>query len=276
MEKHTSSVDAHYQKTGLYEDILARLQRMGIDPNKVTRKDIAGVDEFHVRGAEVSAELAATASLAGARVLDVGCGLGGPCRMLREVYDCHVTGIDLNQEYIRTARKLTELIGLSDCIEFVQGDALALPFEKGSFDVVWTQHVQMNVRDKEKFYAAIKDVLKEKGTFLYYDIFSTGGEEINYPVPWANDASISFLFTTAAFHSLLHEMGFACVQTIDQTAKGIGFFESLFARIQAQGLPALGLHALMGESARVKLDNLLSGLKENKLTLQSGIYCKGG
>jgi len=51
-----SLVEQHYYTPELYEDILERLKGQGIKLDNVSRDDIAGVDEFHVRGAEVSNE----------------------------------------------------------------------------------------------------------------------------------------------------------------------------------------------------------------------------
>ena len=100
MENLNQNIENHYLKEELYEDILNRLKEQGIDLNKVKRSDIAGVDEFHVRGAAVSKELAESLNLEGATVLDVGCGLGGPCRMLADEYNCQVTGLDLSLIHI--------------------------------------------------------------------------------------------------------------------------------------------------------------------------------
>ena len=75
-------IENHYLKEQLFEDIIDRLTKQGIDLENVTRADISGVDEFHVRGAAVSKELAAAVDLKGAHILDVGCGIGGPIRML--------------------------------------------------------------------------------------------------------------------------------------------------------------------------------------------------
>ena len=91
--------------------------------------------------------------------------------MLADDYNCRVTGIDLSHEFIRTASALSELVGLQDKTDFIQASALELPFEDGSFDVAWTQHVQMNISDKAKFYSEINRVLSDSGTFVYYDIF---------------------------------------------------------------------------------------------------------
>ena len=135
MENLNQNIENHYLKEELYEDILSRLKEQGIDLNEVKRSDIAGVDEFHVRGAAVSKELADSLNLEGATVLDVGCGLGGPCRMLADEYNCQVTGLDLSKEYIRTAKELSKLVKLDSKTSFIQGDATSLPFEDNTFDV---------------------------------------------------------------------------------------------------------------------------------------------
>ena len=62
-------------------------------------------------------------------ILDVGCGLGGTARYLAEQYNCHVSGIDLTEEYISVGKWLTELVDLSDQVELHQGSALDIPFK---------------------------------------------------------------------------------------------------------------------------------------------------
>jgi ubiquinone/menaquinone biosynthesis C-methylase UbiE len=274
MEALQNLVENQYHSPGLYELILKRLWDQEIDRSNVSRRDIAGVDEFHVRGAEVSRELASQAKLDHSRVLDVGCGIGGPCRMLAEEYNCQVTGIDLSHEYIRTAKGLSELVGLQDKTKFVQSDALKLPFENGSFDVVWTQHVQMNVRHKLKFYSEIERVLNEHGTLMYYDIFRTEAGAVNFPVPWADDPSTSFLETTQHMDDILERLCFKNLLTTDQTSQGIRFLQNIFMKMKTDGPPKLGLNVLMGNSTGEKLGNILKGLEEDQIVLQSGIYIK--
>ncbi len=274
MEALQTLIENHYQNNGLYEDILERLEEQDVDLENVSRKHIASVDEFHVRGAEVSEELASEVNLNHSRVLDVGCGLGGPSRMLAEKYHCMVTGIDLNREYIRTATGLSKLVGLQDRTEYIHSDALDLPFQDGSFDVVWTQHVQMNVSHKLKFYSEIERVLTDQGTLLYYDIFRKNGSDVDYPVPWADDASISFLATAENMDDLMERLCFKNLLSTDQTVQGIRFLNELFEKLKLNGPPKLGLNVLMGQSTRMKLMNLLKGLEEGKIILQSGIYKK--
>jgi ubiquinone/menaquinone biosynthesis C-methylase UbiE len=274
MEHLSKLLQQQYDSPGLYEDILQRLAEQEVSVGSVSREDIAGVDEFHVRGAEVTRELAGQIKLDSLRVLDVGCGLGGPSRMLADEYGCRVTGIDLNEEYIRTARGLSELVGLQDRTEFVQGNALELPFENASFDVVWTQHVQMNIRHKLKFYSEIERVLTHQGRFVYYDIFKNEEGEISYPVPWANDPSTSFLVTPLEMDDILERLCFKNLTTTDETNKGKDFLNELFEQLKQHGPPKLGLNVLMGSSTKDKLLNILKGLEENQIILESGIYIK--
>jgi ubiquinone/menaquinone biosynthesis C-methylase UbiE len=265
-------IASHYAYNDLYEAILQALGHAGIPAGKVGRKDLAAIDEFHVRGQEVSRELAIAAGIQpGTRILDAGCGLGGACRMLADEFGCDVTGIDITEDYIRTATRLSTLTGLQHSTRFVHGSVLSLPFNDNSFDVVWTQHVQMNIADKKTFYAEIKRVLINGGRLVYYDILSNDHAPIQFPVPWASDAGLSFLITSEELHTLLQHTGYNRLQVTNETANGITFFNNLFNRISQKGLPALGLHMLMGNNALEKLRNLHSNLIKGSIVLESGI-----
>ena len=269
-----SQIEEHYYQPDLYNDIINRLKELDVDLNKVTRKDIAGVDEFHVRGVEVSRELAKIANINSSKVLDIGCGIGGPCRMLADEFNCDTVGIDISKEYVATASKLSELVGLSHSTKFIHGDATNLPFQNNEFDVVWTQHVQVNISDKQKFYNEIDRVLKGNGAFIYYEVFKKGSEEIKYPLPWANESRINFLEQSSKIDAILQQLGMVKKQSTNQTESGIKVLEKMLDRISKRGVPRLGLNVLMGASTKNKIANLLNGLKERKIYLESGVYEK--
>ncbi len=267
-------IAAHYQTDGLYQEILNRLANLSVDLSHVQRSDIAGVDEFHVRGASVSKELAKTIDIEGKTVLDMGSGLGGPCRMLADEFNCTATGIDLSPEFVRTANSLSKLVGLEDKTFFIQGSAAQLPFEDNSFDVVWTQHVQMNIPDKQKFYGEAYRVLKPGGHFLYYDIFRKNDGVIQYPMPWASQENLSFLIKNGEMAQIVENLGLKSISKQDETQAGIEFFTSLLAKVRQHGPPKLGLNVLMGDSTVSKLTNLLAHLQKGLLMLESGVYQK--
>ncbi|MCL5245778.1 class I SAM-dependent methyltransferase [Cellulophaga sp. 20_2_10] len=274
MKNQNQHIENHYHREGLYEEILQKLTEQHLDLNAITRANLAGVDEFHVRGAAVSKELAKSINLNNQIVLDVGCGLGGPCRMLADLYNCSTTGIDLSKEYIRTATLLSKLVGLDNKTTFTQGDATELPYKDNSFSVVWTQHVQMNIPNKEKLYSEINRVLKPGGHFLFYDIFKKGTELITYPMPWANEATHSFLFPVDEMQNTTTKLGLTKVQHTNQTQDGIAFFKTLLPKIKEFGAPKISLELLMGTTTISKHTNLLQHLQDNKLELISGVYKK--
>jgi len=128
--------------------------------------------------------------------VDIGSGLGGPSRYLAQKFGCNVYGVDLSQSFVDAATLLAEKVGLKDRLDYFRGDALSLPFNASAFDIAWTQHVAMNIRDRKKLYSEAFRVLRKGGRFAIFDVVATTGEPLYYPVPWAPDESSSFLMTS--------------------------------------------------------------------------------
>jgi len=79
----------------------------GKSTDTVTIDDLAPVDEFHIGGRRASEDfLDQLAFSTQTKVLDVGCGLGGPARFVANRYGSQVTGIDLTAEYVETGNTL--------------------------------------------------------------------------------------------------------------------------------------------------------------------------
>src|SRR5579859_3175890 len=132
-----SGHNQHYASDDLDAAISGALATLGKDSAMLSITDLAPLDQFHTGGLRATRALAQrTAITASDRVLDVGGGLGGPARLLAQEIGCQVTVIDLTEAYCRVGARLTERIGLADRVRFQQGNALELPFEEGSFDVV--------------------------------------------------------------------------------------------------------------------------------------------
>src|SRR6202008_4173459 len=92
-------VTAHYSRGDLAETILRALADAGKDLDRLTPEDLAPFDQFHGRGLAATLELARLAQASAAdRVLDVGCGIGGPARVLAHRFGARVSGIDLTPE----------------------------------------------------------------------------------------------------------------------------------------------------------------------------------
>jgi ubiquinone/menaquinone biosynthesis C-methylase UbiE len=270
-------IDRHYGVGGVLDAILHTLSEMGKDLTQLRPKDLAPVDEFHVRGREATVELAHFAGLRpGSRVLDVGCGLGGSVRYLADEYQCRATGIDLTKEYVETARTLAERVGLAAKAQFIQASALDMPFAGSSFDVVWTEHAQMNIADKSKFLFEVARVLNPGGRFVFHDIFQGEGGEPHYPLPWAAEPSISFMDTVESLQTSLQKAQLAVLSWEDKSQRSLEWFAAVSEKLKKSGRPPLGLHLLMGGNAKLKSQNQIRNLQEKRIAVIQAVAKKGG
>lgn len=243
----------------------------GKDSESIGVDDLAPIDEFHTRGRDATLELVELAQLDGSeRFLDVGAGLGGSARHIAHEHGCQVTGIDLTEEYVHVARTLTAMVGLDKGVHFQQASALELPFKDGSFDVVWTEHVQMNIADKQRFYAEIARVLRPGGCLVFHDVFQGLGAAPFYPVPWAEEASISHLATKEEALAAMQSAGLTGEVWHGKRDESLAFFKEVAARIEQAGPPPIGIHLLMGDNAKEKLRNYVRNLTEGRTAVAMG------
>jgi SAM-dependent methyltransferase len=213
----------YWGRAHLAEAILAALTARGVSLDALTVDALAPVDQFHGGGKPVTVRLARLAAVRpGTRVLDVGGGFGGPARTLAVEFGCHVTGIDLTESYVRAATVLTARMGLEDRVSHQIGNAVALPFPDGAFDVVWTQNSGMNIADKEALYAGFHRVLRTGGLLALQEPMAGPAQPVVFPVMWARDTSTSFLRPPDEMRAVIEAAGFRARAWEDMTAETVG------------------------------------------------------
>ena len=153
------------------EQILAALEIRGVALENLTEDILQEHDQDHFGGVEANDILAASAGIQRQHhVLDVCSGMGGPARYLAHRIGCRVTGLDLTRSRYDSAIRLTRLAKLSRLVDFRLGDALNMPFEDASFDVVIGQEAWCHVPDKPRLIAECARVLKPGGAIAFTDI----------------------------------------------------------------------------------------------------------
>ena len=153
-----------YRVPGLRELLDTKLGRSAPDGRRWRISDFAALDQSHFGVWQATAELASLCELTTeSTVLNLGSGLGGPARYLATAFDCTVEAIDLSADFVDAARYLTERVGLTDRVSFQQGDARQIPFLANYFDVVWTQHVSMNIKDRTSLHREVARVHRPGG-----------------------------------------------------------------------------------------------------------------
>jgi SAM-dependent methyltransferase len=265
---YADAVSAHYTVGDLGDTILASLRAAGRDPDALQVEDLAPLDQFHAGGADATRALIRRAGLQrGLRVLDVGGGLGGPARLIAHESGCTVTVLDLSEESCRVGEWLTARVGLADRVAFRCGSALAIPFADGKFDVVWTQHAAVNIAKKERLYREIYRVLRPGGRLAMQEIMAGTVGPIYFPVPWAGDASISFLRSAAEIRALLADVGFRAVEWVDER-------EAVLSGLQppTPGEPRPFAALLLGPRLPEMQRNVARSLREDRLALVQAVF----
>ena len=264
MSELLNSVRQHYEKNEADASLASKVTRIldSLPEGSVDSSQLAGLDQFHVMGLEATKQLAQMAGIeSGAAVLDAGSGLGGPSRYLASTYGCRVTGVDLSPSFVTVAQLLAQRTGLHALVSYQTGDLLALPFTDSRFDVVWTQHVVMNIPDRERVYREFRRVLKPGGKLAFYDVLATDAKpELHFPVPWSESSGTSFLLTQDETNSVLARAGFTVTTWNDVTAEALTWMGQ--QRPAAQGL---NLGVVMGPRFGEMGANLARNVREGRV-----------
>lgn len=261
MAERAAKVLDHWTRKGVLARIYTVLTELGHDPQNLTPEILATVEHLHSGGLPTTRDQAEQLTLTpDSRVLDTGCGIGGPARYLAHTYGCRVDGIDLTPELVETGQALTERCGLADRVTLQLGDALDLPFPDESFDVVLCQNVTMNIADKARFLAGVYRVLKLGGLFTSTEYSLGPGGDMIFPVPWAYDASISFLDPEDVMRSHYDAAGFRIREWTNYT-------DTILERAeQAAGKPPnkLAIYLVFGEDTPERMRNTQRNLREKR------------
>jgi len=269
-------ITGHYGRADLGAVILAALAAAGKDVDRLTPDDLEPVDELHSRGRAATIELAGLLALNGTeRILDLGSGIGGPSRYLAKTFGCRVTGLDLTPEFCRVATMLAERTGLADKLDYREGDALATLLPAQSFDVVWSQNMAMNIADREQLYREMRRVLKAGGKLALQEVAAGPGGPPHYPVQWAREPSISFLYSQQATRQTLEAAGFRVLVWQDTTAEALASAAGR-ARGARSDPPPLGTHLILGTDWRAMFHNSACNLQERRTELFNAVLERVG
>ncbi len=108
------------------------------------------------------------------RVLDIGCGTGGIGLFLAEHYSpASFTGVDVDSGLVARANADCEKRGLQQRVTFVCVEPGPLPFDAGTFDVVFSKDAMIHIADKESLFREVFRVLSPGGLVAACDWMSS-------------------------------------------------------------------------------------------------------
>jgi sterol 24-C-methyltransferase len=104
------------------------------------------------------------------KVLDVGCGIGGPMRNMCRFLQQDITGITLNQYQVDRGNELSNAddVVAGKC-RSLQGDFMAMPFEDDVFDGAYAIEATCHAPDRLVVYSEVYRVLKPGSVFSVYE-----------------------------------------------------------------------------------------------------------
>ena len=110
------------------------------------------------------------------RILDIGCGTGVPTLRLAELTDGQIVGLDSDKEALETLRARADSLGISDRIEVRVGSLEEIPFEDGSFDLLWCEGAVFALGFRESL-RSWRRLLKPRGCLVVHDEAGDLGEK---------------------------------------------------------------------------------------------------
>ncbi|MFQ5546776.1 MAG: methyltransferase domain-containing protein [Woeseia sp.] len=154
--------------------------------------------------------------LKGKRVLDIGCGLGGPDYLLAGKYGARVTGIDLEEHLVRRAIEGAAEFGLEGQTEFLVVEPGPLDFPDAAFDVVLSSGAFTQIAEKKMMFRECLRVLRPGGALTSYDWMKSEGEYSDDMLYFFEMEGLTYAMDTIENHrKILEEVGFEEIELTD-------------------------------------------------------------
>ena len=266
-------IDKFWTRGNLKERIKNALNEAGLNKDDLKIEDLHPIDQYHARGILATKELAEKVNVKeNQTIIDVGCGLAGPARYFANKFKCNVFGIDITPAFIEVGIDFNKKTKMDDKVSLEVSDGHTLPFDNNKFDGAISQHVTMNINNRERFFSEIYRVLKND-TFFAFSEHGLGpkGNPI-FPLPWADNKEMSFLIEPSLTLQLLTKIGFKKISFLETGKKYMeGYEKSLKTRNSSQ-IPTLGMHVIGGPTMFERQKNSMLSIKE-KRTLPFEIIC---
>ena len=186
----------------------------------------------------------------GARVLDVGCGIGGPAKFLNDTFQADVLGVDLASNCVSIASKR---YSTNPHLNFIVADAVTHSFEPNSFDLVYSRDVILHIASKDVLFKRLLDATKPGGKLVMTD-YCCGPKDHWDEEFEAYVAQRGYhLVTVSEYKAILEEAGWIVDRAEDKTT----WFKEILEKEKARAIAKKG--EFLEKFKQEEFDYLLEG-----------------
>lgn len=205
----------------------------------------------------------------GARILDVGCGMGGSSIWLAENLGAVTVGITISPVQVEMARKLAQDRGVKSSFLLMDAEKMLLT---DSYDVIWAVAVLSHFRNQENFLKSATKLLNQRGKFVIFDWMVD--EDI---VDWPNDRHIklvsegmllSSLYPISTYLKWFIKYGYRITYSEDITDHTIKTWDAALSVIKQPAVWKL-VYKVTSEERKEAL-KFFKSLRPMKLAMQQG------
>jgi cyclopropane fatty-acyl-phospholipid synthase-like methyltransferase len=174
----------------------------------------------------------------GQRVLDVGCGTGGPALRVAHTTGAKVVGITISQWQVEQATTRSVEAGLGEQVRFEHADACELPFADCSFDGALSLETLVHIGDKARALREVFRVLRAGGHLVLSDLTRTSPMTEEQRAIWSG-WPVAAALSRDEYAALATDAGFVVAESLDCARQVSPTFEALGEVLRGPAPPQL-------------------------------------
>eukprot|EP01147_Barroeca_monosierra_P007994 gene7994-10055_t len=164
-----------YDQSELVIAIHRQLAAKGMSKGALNFKDLLPFDQHHYYGTAAVDDVIQKCRLSEvSRVINIGAGLGGPCRYISGTVACQTLACEVQDDLNRTAAELTERCNLTSKVHHMSGDfmVLAQHLQRGGYDAIVSWLTVLHFSDRLQLFKQCYELLRPGGFFFAADFFA--------------------------------------------------------------------------------------------------------
>ncbi|MGH2914006.1 MAG: class I SAM-dependent methyltransferase [Solirubrobacteraceae bacterium] len=223
--------------------------------------------QLHPGGADLTRRTLQLAGLRPAeRLLDVACGVGDSTFVAIREFGAQAIGIDYGDAAVASARDAADAAGVSASVSFVRGDAAALPFADGAFDLILCECSLSTFADKQRAVAEFRRVLAPGGRLAVSDVIVEGALPTSLTGAFATVACVGGALSSEGYRGLFEKAGLCNSASEPRVEDAERFASGIEDRLR--GARLLGIAPPAG--APIGIEEAIGAARESRQAIAAG------